>query len=178
MSTASSTNPPRVGLDSPLLRKAQRLGLRLPLDLERLAVERGCNYYERDLQPRVPPLKDVRFSNAELAIALVVPSLPPTAREVRLAAAMLAAPDVQVDEVATLAIQEECADVIRHIASCGRRFETENPFWPSLLARLPEVEVNVDELPHPTRFVEMTGINRGTVGVFTRWIRPRRPVAA
>lgn len=31
---------------SPLLMKARRLGLRVPEDLERLAVRRGCRYYE------------------------------------------------------------------------------------------------------------------------------------
>jgi len=39
------------------------------------------------------------------------------------------------------------------------------------------MKIDADRLPHPTRFVEMTGIDRGKVGVFMRWIRPRRPVA-
>jgi hypothetical protein len=163
---------------SPLLERACRLGLQLPLDLERLAVMRGCDYYERELPPRVPPLGDVPLSNAELAVALIVPSLPPAAREIRLAAALLGADGVQAEEVVTLAIQEGCDDVVRHIALCGRRYEPENPFWPALLVRLPEVAVPADRLPHPTRFVEMTGLDRGKVGVVTRWIRPRLPVAA
>jgi hypothetical protein len=178
MSTVVEPKKPNRVFGSRLLEKALRLGLELPLDLERLAVARGCDYYERDLSPRVPPLRDVPLSNAELAISLIVPSLPPTAREIRLAAALLGAPDVQADEAATLAVQENCADVVRHIALCGSRFEPDNPFWPTLLARLPNVKVDTDRLPHPTRFVEMTGIDRGKVGRFTRWIRPRRPVAA
>src|SRR5438477_3647353 len=98
MNTATPTEPGVKAL--PLLERSRRLGLSLPLDLERLAVLRGCNYYDRDLGPRVPPLGEVALSNAELSIALVAPSLHPTAREIRLAAALLGAPDVQANEVA------------------------------------------------------------------------------
>ncbi|HEY9174433.1 MAG TPA: hypothetical protein VI136_19290 [Verrucomicrobiae bacterium] len=178
MSTPTLTEAPEVGVVSALLEKARRLGLQLPLDLERLAIMRGCDYYARELPPRVPPLGEVPLSNTELAIALVVPSLSPAAREIRLAAALLAAPGVQASEVSALASQEGCEDVIRHIALCGRRFEPENLLWPSLLSRLPDVRFDADRLPHPTRFVEMTGLDRGKVGVFTRWIRPRQPAAA
>src|SRR2546422_10978580 len=111
MSVVTLSAQPQHGPASPLLAKARQLGLRLPLDLERLAIARGCDYYERDLSPRVPPLGEVPLSNAELAIALIVPSLPPTAREIRVAAAMIGAPDVQADEAAKLAVEENCADV-------------------------------------------------------------------
>lgn len=177
MSTGEQRQEPGT-LASPLLGKARRLGLSLPLDLERLAVMRGCDYYERDLGPRIPPMREVPLSNAELAIALIAPSLHPTAREIRLSAALLGAPDVRPDAASALAVQENCADVVRHIASCGHKFEPENSFWKTLLDLLPEVKVDTDRVPHPTRFVEMTGIDRGKVGVFTRWIRPRSPVAA
>jgi hypothetical protein len=176
MITATQTEQPSA-IASPLLDKVRRLGLSLPLDLERLAVMRGCDYYGRELGPRLPPLGEVPLSNTELAIALIVPPLRPAAREIRLAAALLGAPDVRADEVAALAVQENCADVVRHIALCGRRFEPESAFWQTLLARLPNAKIDADRLPHPTRFVEMTGIDRGKVGVFTRWIRPRQPVA-
>ena len=76
-------------VDSVLLEKARQLGLSLPLDLERLAIMRGCEYYERALEPRVPPLGEVPLSNAELAVALMSPALHPAAREIRLAAALL-----------------------------------------------------------------------------------------
>jgi hypothetical protein len=177
MSLATQAEQPRA-IASPLLDKVQRLGLSLPLDLERLAVMRGCDYYARDLGPRLPPLGEVPLSNTELAIALIVPSLRPAAREIRLAAALLGAQDVRADDVAMLAVQENCAPVVRHIALCGGRFEPENSFWQTLLIRLPNVKMDADRLPHPTRFVEMTGIDRGKVGLFTRWIRPRQPVAA
>ena len=76
-------------------------------------------------------------------------------------------------KVAALADAENCAGLVRYIAACGRRYEPENAFWRDLLNSIPETEMDVDQLPHPTRFVEMTGIDRGKVGNFTRWIRAR-----
>src|SRR2546422_1877260 len=93
-------------ITSPLLEKALRLGLLLPIDLERLAIARGCSYYQRDLPPRVPSLGEIALSNSEIVVALVVPCLRPSAREIRLAAALLAAPDVRVEELVKLANQE------------------------------------------------------------------------
>jgi len=164
-------------LNSLLLEKARQLGLSLPLDLERLAIMRGCEYYDRDLEPRVPPLGEVPFTNAELAIALISPALHPGAREIRLAAALLGALDVNPSEVSALAMRENCGDVVQHIALSGLRFEPRNPFWQNLLDQLPEVQISSDKLPHPSRFVEMTGIDRGKVGLITRWIRPRGAVS-
>ena len=177
MSTTPPASPPRGGLTSDLLDKTRRLGLQLPLDLERLALLRGCDYYARDLGPQVSPQAEVPLSTAELAVALIAPSLAPGAREIRLAAALLGGPDVTPEEVAALAVQEHGADIVSYIAQCGRRFEPENPFWSSLLSRLPDRPIDPARLPHPTRFVEMTGIDRGRVGLQTRWIRPRRAAA-
>jgi hypothetical protein len=177
MSRLSQTDNPHLAA-SPLLDKARRVGLSLPLDLERLAIMRGCDYYDRSLPPRIPPLGEVPLSNAEVATALIAPSLHPGAREIRLAAALLGAPDAHANEISSLAVQENCVNVIRHIALCGRQFEPDNAFWQKLLDLLPSVKIDTDTLPHPTRFVEMTGIDRGKVGTFTRWIRPRPRLAA
>src|SRR5277367_625672 len=118
MSLPTQTQP-RCATASPLLERVRKLGLSLPLDLERLAVMRGCDYYERDLGPRQPPLGGVPLSNTELAIALILPALRPAAREIRLSAALLGSADVQAEEAAALGIQENCADIVRHIALCG-----------------------------------------------------------
>jgi hypothetical protein len=166
------------GVGSRVLDKVRELGLSLPLDLERLAMARGCGYYERDLGPLAATAGEVPLSNVELAIALLAPSLQPTARQIRLAAALLGAADDSAVAVATLAAGENCAGVLRYIASCGSRFEPRNPFWTDLLDALPETEIDRDRLPHPTRFVEMTGIDRGKVGTSTRWVRARNQVAA
>jgi hypothetical protein len=178
MNTVAPANQSPAGLVSPLLKKIQQMGLELPLDLERLAVLRGCDYYQRKLPPRVPPLTAVPLSNAELALALIIPALSPTPREIRLAAALLGAPDVRAGEVMALAIQEHCAPIVRYIAECGQRYEPRNSFWSELTNNLPETSTTEASLPHPTRFVEMTGIDRQKVGTFTRWIRPRLAAAA
>ena len=80
--------------------------------------------------------------------------------------------------MAVLAQEEKCAGVVRYIASCGHRFEPGNAFWKALLDSVPDLSIDVEHLPHPTRFVEMTGIDRGKVGTLTRWIRARMPVPA
>lgn len=139
---------------------------------------RGCDYYGRGVASGLAPLGEVPISTTELAIALILPGLHPAAREIRLAAALLGAIDVDADEAAALAVREKCAEIVGHIALCGRWFEPENLFWQSLFNQLPEVRIDTDRLPHPTRFVEMTGIDRGKVGLFTRWTRPRQPVIA
>jgi len=180
MGTATEAGRPGVdpGPRSRILGKAWELGLSVPLDLERLAMARGCGYYERDLGPLARTAEGFPLSNAELAIALLVPSHQPTARQVRLAAALLGAADQSAADVATLAVNEHCAGIVLYIALCGGRFEPGNPFWTDLLNALPETVIDRDRLPHPTRFVEMTGIDRGKVGTFTRWIRARSQVAA
>src|SRR5687768_18510473 len=109
MGSAAETESLEI-LMSPLLEKARKLGLLLPLDLERLAVARGCDYYERDLPQRVSPLSEAPLSNEELAIALISPLLHPSAREIRLSAALIGAADVRPEQVASLAVQEKCAD--------------------------------------------------------------------
>ena len=179
MGAATETTRPgeEPGRGSRVLGKARELGLSVPLDLERLAIARGCGYYERDQGPVTCTCQSVPLSNAELAIALVAPSLQPAARQIRLAAALLGAADESAVDVATLAVDENCVGVVRYIASCGNRFEPRNPFWTDLLNALPETEIDRDRLPHPTRFVEMTGIDRSKVGTSTRWIRARSQVA-
>ena len=172
-------NPaPSSARTSALLQKASSFGLRLPQDLERLAVQRGCGYYDSGLAGERQPVAEAPLTDAELAVALLSPSLSPTAQQIRIAAAMLSSPNVLPGELVKLAQTEDCAGTVRYIAECGRRYEPENPFWTQLLRSLPEVPVDRDALPHPTRFIEMTGMIRGQVGFFTHWIRPRQKVAA
>lgn len=162
---------------SPLLHKARRLGLG-PAELEQLAIERGCDYYSGS---RVSPLVRVsaeQFANAELALALLNPALPYHPQTVRLGAAMLSAEGNEPDQIAQLAIMERCERVVRYIAEAGQRFEPHNPFWPRLLQRLPPgAPPKSGVLPHPTRFVAMTGFTRRGLETVVEWIRPT-PVEA
>ncbi len=96
---------------------------------------RGCSYYEQDPGTFTRTGDGVPLSNGELAIALLAPSHQPTARQIRLAAALLGAADEAAADVATLAVDENCVGVVRYIASCGSRFEPENPFWAAEMLR-------------------------------------------
>jgi hypothetical protein len=157
---------------SPLLHKAQRLGLG-PKELEMLAIQRGCDYYH-DGSP-LPPITVSRanFSDAELAIALLNPALRYHPQTLRLGAAMLGARANKPTEVAHLAIMERAEALVRYVASAGQRFEPDNPFWPELLKLLPAVPPPKSSVvPHPTRFIAMTGITRRGVETVTEWIRP------
>ena len=157
---------------SPLLRKARRLGLHAE-DLERLAIQRGCDYYDPG-KPFAPlDVSTEQFSNAELAIALLNPALRYSPQTLRLGAAMLNAQDNEPAKIAHLAKLERCEAVVRYIAEAGRKFEPQNPFWTELLELLPLTPPPKSSVvPHPTRFVAMTGVTRRGVETVVEWIRP------
>jgi antitoxin (DNA-binding transcriptional repressor) of toxin-antitoxin stability system len=168
---------------SALLMKARRLGLGDPRDLERLAVSRGLRYYDShgdsfnaESPSTVPEAGiEVGLTNEELAIALLSPAAPYSPQRLRMGAAMLAAEGNQPENLARLALMERCETVVRHIAACGHEVEPGNPFWSRLIELLPAEHSapRPDTLPHPTRFVAMTGITRNGVGHLKQWIRPR-----
>lgn len=171
---------------STLLMKARRLGLADPQDLERLAVSRGLRYYDshgdslkgRGVTSTVPESGiDGGFTNEELAIALLSPSAPYSQQRLRMGAAMLAAEGNHPESLASLTLRERSGNVVRYIAVCGHDVEPENPFWDRLLELLPADHAAPvpDVLPHPTRFVAMTGITRNGVGNLKQWVRPRVP---
>jgi hypothetical protein len=163
---------------SPLLRKAQRLGLGAE-DLERLAIQRGCDYYHQG-EPLPPPTVSFReFSNAELAIALLNPALRYHPQTLRLGAAMLGAEGNAPGEIAHLARLERGEAIVRYVATAGRRYEPGNPFWAELLSLLPPTPAPKSSVvPHPTRFIAMTGFTRRGVETVTEWIRPVAPVSS
>ncbi|MBI2926286.1 MAG: hypothetical protein HYY24_11345 [Verrucomicrobia bacterium] len=163
---------------SPLLQKARRLGLDAE-GLERLAIHRGCDYYHSGERLPPPPVSVEQFSNAELAIALVNPALRYHPQTLRLGAAMLSAAGNSPEEIARLAKLERCEAIVRYVAKAGRKFEPQNPFWTRLLRLLPATSpAKSGVLPHPTRFVAMTGITRRGVETVVEWIRPTAPEPA
>jgi hypothetical protein len=118
------------------------------------------------------------MTNEELAIALLSPSAPYSQQRLRMGAAMMAADGNSPESLARLALRERCGTVVRHIAKCGHDVEPDNPFWKCLLERVPaeSTTYRTDALPHPTRFVAMTGLTRNGAGNFKQWIRPRTPI--
>jgi len=178
MNTPALAGKPGARVPEGLLGKARRAGLD-GAGLERLAIQRGCDYYSQGELPMEPAVTTDQLSNEELASALLHPELRDFPRAVRLGAAMLAAEGNDPATIARLAQVERSAAIVRYVAEAGSRFEPHNEFWRELLRLLPAAEVPASvALPHPTRFVEMTGIDRGQVGTRTRWIRPRAQIAA
>lgn len=143
---------------SVLLHRAQALGLREAEDFTELAYQRGCRYYT---PPDWTPsrLLSSAFSPEALAVALLHPCLPYDHQRLRIAAAMVAAPTVQPQRLAHLAIQERATDVLRFIAEAGQRCEPVHPFWSELLSSLPACRTPMPPglMPHPSRFTAMTG---------------------
>ncbi|MSU64120.1 MAG: hypothetical protein EXS31_17295 [Pedosphaera sp.] len=159
---------------SPLLHKARRLGLG-PRELEILAAQRGCRHYSNGAEPATPLAAPHDFSDAELAIALLSPALRYDPHSIRCGAAMLSAAGNDPAQLARMAIRERCSGVVRYVAEAGLRFEPENLFWKLLLESLPASSPpRSGVLPHPTRFVAMTGFTRHGPGLVVEWQRPSR----
>jgi hypothetical protein len=157
---------------SPLLRKARRLGVEGE-KLEQLAIERGCDYYSCATQSPSLGVPSHLFPNTELAIALLNPALRYNPQTLRLGAAMLSAEGNSPEEIAWLAKLERCEGIVRYIAEAGKKFEPQNPFWPALLQLLPKTRPPKSSVvPHPTRFVAITGLTRRGVEKVVEWIRP------
>lgn len=167
--------PPR---QSPLLPKAEDLGLHSPAELESLSVARGCWHYRSPEIVPAPNVSEPEFSNEELAVALLSPSQPYSPHTIRVGAAMLGAPGNDVASLVRLIQAEGCAAPVRYIACAALRFEPNNPFWQQLLDRLPEsTSIPDGVMPHPTRFVSMTGLTRDGARPAPVWIRPRTGLA-
>ena len=89
---------------------------------------------------------------------------------------MLSAEGNAPEEIARFAELERCQAVVRYVAECGRKFEPQNPFWMNLLALLPRTPPpKSGVVPHPTRFVAMTGSTRRGAETVVEWIRPAAP---
>jgi hypothetical protein len=166
-----------------LLAKGRQFGLVDPGDYEKLAVSRGCLYYDvHNLSSVLREDSGVRvsrrdFSNAELAIALLSPCLPKSLLRQRMGAAMLSAPDVDASNLIALAISEGCGPILRHIAKCGAEVEPDNPFWEMLLDGTKGESQILEGMAHPTRLVEMTGMDRDGIGIKKHWVRPVESLA-
>ena len=163
------------------MHKAKRLGMRAPEDLEHMAIARGLRYFGRVPQTTNDPRNESavstprpeHFSNEELAIALMSPTLPYSLNRLRMAAAMLGANGISAEKILRLARLERCEIIVRHIAECASHVEPAHPLWQTLLHCLPAPPpLAPDILPHPSRFVAMSGLDRTGRNPHTQWIRP------
>jgi hypothetical protein len=160
---------------SPLLEKAKAMGLSSGESLEALGVGRGCSHYSIPGKDAAPDIPESAFGNEELAIALLSPELPYSPRGIRIAACMMGSVGNQPVSLVELAIKERAIEPVRYIATSALTFEPENSFWHEILELLPPCRLSeVGVMPHPTRFVSMTGMTRNGVEKVTVWLRPRR----
>lgn len=114
------------------------------------------------------------FSDEELAVSLLTIAGPYDPHYIRCGAAMLGADGNDPATLARLAKWERSESVIHYVAECGLRFEPDNPFWSSLISKLPKCNpLKSGVMPHPTRFVAMNGYERGIGRKITyEWQRP------
>ena len=163
---------------SPLLAKAAALGLSSVAALESLAVARGCGHYDNHLVIQAPLISEEQFNNEELAVALLSKTLEYSPHTIRVGAAMMGAEGNHPEKLANLAVAEGSGAIIAYIARSALQFEPTNPFWQRLLYCLPDAPTPPDGvMPHPTRFVSMTGITRAGRGRLVVWIRPTPQLA-
>ena len=91
---------------------------------------------------------------------------------------MLGAPGNNPSTIAHLVLAEGCIAPAHYIAEAALRFEPTNPFWRQLLDRLPmPPPIKDGVMPHPSRFVSMTGMTRAGMRPVIIWIRPRADLA-
>ena len=91
---------------------------------------------------------------------------------------MCSGPEIDAGRLLWLTKLERSAVVLRYIAECGTRYEPHNDFWITLLAQLPSSPLpKRGVLPHPTRFIAMTGVTRRGVETVIEWIRPEPTLA-
>ena len=113
------------------------------------------------------------MSNEEIGVALCLAHLDYNPQHIRVAAELLSAAANDPFKIAHLAGQERCGPVVRYIAQCGAQAEPGNPFWQTLLAETrPAAPPRPGVLPHWTRFVSLSGLNR-RLESSCQWLRPK-----
>ncbi len=159
-----------------LRQTAKRLGLLTEKDLIDEAVARGCFHYMQQIgQPPPQRIPEDKFSNEQLALALLTIANPYEPWLIRVGAMLLSHPGNDVHKLALYAKYERSEVIVREIALAGLRYEPENAFWNELLTLLPvTAPPKSGVMPHHTRFVSMPGlIAPKTIGV-TKWLRPAK----
>lgn len=139
----------------------------------RLAVQRGCRYYRDTVTGTAADPGRNTIPNEELAMGLLHGSWEWSPAILRMGAAMLAANDNDPRKLLRLARLERAEPVVRELAKIGNRVKPTRELWSYLLKELPDRGPIQDGiLPHPTRFMAMTGITREGRGIRSQWIRP------
>ena len=160
--------------DSALLPKLALHGLNTPEKMAIAAITRGCDHYS---YPGIQIIHAPAISDEELAIGLLSPNHTYEPRWIRVASQLLSSPDCSPALLAKLAIQEQCASVLKYIAECGHKTEPDLPFWKELLEPLENWKSAGQDIKiHISRFRSETGIVNPRTPDFPKitWLRPIR----
>ncbi len=157
---------------SPVRRKLRRFGFPTEAHLVQLAIHRGCRHY---LQPG-PPIQDpgpALISNLEIAAALLSNEALYNPTFIRVAAQLIGGEN-NPESILRIADMERIQTPLRHIAQAGHRIEPDNPFWKTLLERLPKRNPPEGVLPHSDRFTTESTLHAGQLHRARpkRWLRP------
>jgi hypothetical protein len=121
-------------------------------------VGRGATHYEREFPSDLPP-DNPALSNEELGVALCLEHLPWNVANLRAAAQLLSAHDINATKLARLAEMERVEPVLLHIAEAAARVAPVQEPWAWLRTHLPRRRrVRTDSLPHWSRFVSQSGV--------------------
>ena len=163
---------------SPLLQKLRRVGLASTDAMTAAAIARGCGHYAgiggAALSPRQSHPETISVSDEQLAIALLHPSNPYDPMLIRIGCQLLSKISCDPRKLISLARQERCEPILKHIALAGNQTEPENPFWQFLLCELRHSSnARKDTLPHPSRFQRVVGMTNPKKPVLPKitWLR-------
>jgi hypothetical protein len=166
---------------SPLLRRALQIsGCEADTVGEWLlkcAVERGAAHYERNFRKDLPA-DSADLTDEEVGVALCLGEHPYNAAFIRAAAQLLSSARINQRRLARLAETERVEPVLLYIAGVAARFNPGASPWSYLLERLRHRRViQVDALPHWSRFVSQTGMAGPRGGPEIKWLWRREPSA-
>lgn len=164
---------------SPLLRKLAKHGLKTPDQMAATAVARGCRHYANmPAWKNVEPVLAPGITNEELAVGLLSICHPYEPLFIRVASQLLSAPGSNPKTLSRLAAMERCIPILKHIATCGKTTEPENPFWTTILEDFPKTEHRLPEFPATAVHISRFRTETGFTNPFDRyqpkivWLRP------
>ncbi len=153
---------------SPLRRKLCQLWKQEPGDapvledwLVDVANARGARIVIRNPAPAAPfsaPSKE-ELSNAELALGLLLLQNLDRPQILRLAAQLISAGAVQLDELKWLAVQERAGGLLAGLAAQALRVEPGHPLWQGVAAAFQGQAMPRKPLLHYTRLAEPAPVN-------------------
>ncbi|CAN5594323.1 hypothetical protein BH20VER3_BH20VER3_18730 [soil metagenome] len=161
---ASRTNSPRFAVAE----KLGQLWNRQPGDaplledwLVDVANARGARIVTRNPAPARPcsPPTEAELSNAELVVGLLLPQNLDRPQILRLAAQLISADAVALDELKWLALQERAGGLLATLAVQALRVESGHVLWQGIAAAFPGQDAPREPLLHYTRLAEPVPVN-------------------